>query len=133
MDVTNILVYSRAFRTAIVEEGRAAMHRYYEIQNGEHQDRSRQAPFNFTQLEFMQPQSHTAFQKLVDWVESGVTAPPSQCVPRGEAIVDDPAAAGRPELCRYYLVDNNGRGVGVIPNDDGDRNDDDREGAATMP
>src|SRR5215831_10867383 len=48
MDVTNIVVYSRAFRRAVVEEGRATMHRYYEIQNGEHQDRSRQPPFNFT-------------------------------------------------------------------------------------
>jgi len=133
MDVTNILIYSRAFRSAVVEEGSADRHRYYEIQNGEHQDRSRQAPFNFTQLEFMQPQSHAAFQKLVDWVESGVPAPPGQCVPRGETIVDDPAAAGRSELCHYYLVEDSGNGVGIIPQpnekDDGDRSDDDREGA----
>jgi hypothetical protein len=105
------------------------MHRYYEIQNGEHQDRSRQSPFNFTQREFMQPQCHAAFQKLVDWVESGVSAPPSQCVPRGETIADDPVAAGRPELCRYYLVDDSGQGVGDIPlpndDDDGDRRGDD--------
>jgi hypothetical protein len=132
MDVTNIVVYSRAFRQAVVEEGRARMHRYYEIQNGEHQDRSRQAPFNFTQLEFMQPQSHAAFRKLVDWVERGVSAPAGQCVPRGETIVDDPAAAGRPEFCRYYLVDDTGEEVGVIPlpdgHDEGDGGDDGREG-----
>ncbi|OLA96742.1 MAG: hypothetical protein AUH20_02860 [Candidatus Rokubacteria bacterium 13_2_20CM_69_15_2] len=95
--------HGRPFRDAVVGAGRAALHRYYEIQNGNHIERYRQSCCNFTQLEFIQPHAHRAFQLLVDWVERGVLPPPSQCVPRGGTIVANPGAAGQPERCAALL------------------------------
>jgi len=95
--------HGRPFRDAVVGAGRAALHRYYEIQNGNHIERYRQSCCNFTQLEFIQPHAHRAFQLLVDWVERGVLPPPSQCVPRGGTIVTNPGAAGQPERCTALL------------------------------
>jgi hypothetical protein len=97
--------HARPFRDRVVEAGRAALHRLYEVQNGNHIERYRQSCCNFTQLEFLQPHAHRAFELLVDWVERGAPPPPSQCVPRGGAIVADPAAAGRPERCAARLVE----------------------------
>jgi hypothetical protein len=97
--------HGRPFRDAVVTAGHAALHRYYEVQNGNHIERYRQSCCNFTQLEFVQPHAHRAFQLLVDWVEGGVTPPPSQCVPRGGTIVANPGAAGRPERCAELLVE----------------------------
>jgi hypothetical protein len=99
-----IVHHGRAFRDAVVGAGRAALHRYYEVQNGNHIERYRQSCCNFVQLEFIQPHAHRAFGLLVDWVERGVAPPASQCVPRG-ATVDDPAAGGRPERCASLLVE----------------------------
>jgi len=95
--------HGRPFRDAVVGAGRAALHRYYEIQNGNHIERYRQSCCNFTQLEFIQPHAHRSFQLLVDWVERGVLPPPSQCVPRGGTIVANPGAAGQPERCAALL------------------------------
>ena len=95
--------HGRPFRDAVVGAGRAALHRYYEIQNGNHIERYRQSCCNFTQLEFIQPHAHRVFQLLVDWVERGVLPPPSQCVPRGGTIVPNPGAAGQPERCAALL------------------------------
>src|SRR5437773_12496640 len=64
--------HGRPFRDAVVAAGRAALHRYYEIQNGNHIERYRQSCCNFTQLEFIQPHAHRVSQLLVDWVERGV-------------------------------------------------------------
>jgi hypothetical protein len=100
-----IVHHGRAFRDAVVGAGRASLHRYYEIQNGNHIERYRQSCCNFVQLEFIQPHAHRAFQHLVDWVERATAPPPSQCVPRGGTIVANPAGAGRPERCAALLVE----------------------------
>ena len=100
-----IVHHGRAFRAAVVTAGRASLHRYYEVQNGNHIERYRQTCCNFVQLEFIQPHAHRAFQLLLDWVERGVSPPASQCIPRGGAIVSDPAAAARPERCASLLVE----------------------------
>jgi hypothetical protein len=100
-----IVHHGRAFRDAVVAAGRAALHRFYEVQNGNHIERYRQSCCNFVQLEFIQPHAHRALQLLVDWVERGVPPPASQCIPRGGTIVGDPAGAGRPERCPSLLVE----------------------------
>ena len=100
-----IVHHGRAFRDAVVGAGRAALHRYYEVQNGNHIERYRQSCCNFVQLEFIQPHAHRAFQHLVDWVERGLAPPGNQCIPRGGTIVADPAGAGRPERCAALLVE----------------------------
>ncbi|OLD68965.1 MAG: hypothetical protein AUF63_01735 [Candidatus Rokubacteria bacterium 13_1_20CM_70_15] len=97
--------HGRPFRDAVVAAGRAALHRYYEIQNGNHIERYRQSCCNFTQLEFVQPHAHRAFQLLVDWVERGAAPPPSQCIPRGGTIVANPGVAGQPERCAALLAE----------------------------
>ena len=97
--------HGRPFRDAVVAAGREALHRYYEIQNGNHIERYRQSCCNFMQLEFIQAHAHRAFQLLVDWVERGTAPPPSQCVPRGGTLVADPGAAGRQERCAELLVE----------------------------
>ena len=83
----------------------ASLHRLYEIQNANHIERHRQSCCNFTQLEFIQPHAHRAFQLLVEWVERGTAPPPGQCVPRGGEIVADPQGAGRPEHCAVLLAE----------------------------
>jgi hypothetical protein len=97
--------HARPFRQRVVEAGRADLHRLYEVQNGNHIDRFKQSCCNFTQLEFLQPHAHRAFQLVVDWVERGMMAPPGQCIPRGEEIVASPTPLGRPERCAELLVD----------------------------
>jgi len=94
--------HARPFRDAVVAAGRADLHRLYEIQNGNHIERFRQSCCNFTQLELIQPHAHRAFELLVAWVEGGAPPPPSQCVPRGGAILPFPAG---PERCTRLLVD----------------------------
>lgn len=95
--------HARPFRRRVVEAGEADLHRLYEVQNGNHIERFKQSCCNFTQLEFIQPHAHRAFQLLVEWVERATPAPPGQCVPRGGAIVTDPAAEGRPAHCPQLL------------------------------
>jgi predicted esterase len=96
--------HARPFRDAVAAAGKAAMHRLYEVQNGNHIERYRQSCCNFTQLEFLQPHAHDAFHRLVAWVESGIAPPRSQCVPRGGAIADNPQLSGRPERCAALLA-----------------------------
>ena len=96
--------HARPFRNAVVAAGRASQHRLYEVQNGNHIERYRQSCCNFTQLEFLQPHVHDSFQRLVGWIESGIVPPASQCIPRGGAIIDDPAAVARPERCAALLA-----------------------------
>ena len=88
----------------MVAAGRGSQHRLYEVQNGNHIERYRQSCCNFTQLEFLQPHVHDSFRRLVGWIESGIVPPASQCIPRGGAIIDNPAAAARPERCAALLA-----------------------------
>ena len=96
--------HARPFRDAVVAAGKAQLHRSYEVQNGNHIERYRQSCCNFTQLEFLQPHAHESFHRLVAWIEKGMVPPPSQCIPRGGAIVDNPALSGRAERCATLLV-----------------------------
>jgi hypothetical protein len=96
--------HARPFRDRVIAAGRGEMHRLYEVQNGNHIERYRQSCCNFTQLEFLQPHVHRAFELLVDWVERGAVPPPGQCIPRGGSIVAAPADHGRPERCAQLLA-----------------------------
>jgi hypothetical protein len=96
--------HARPFRDAVLAAGKADLHRLYEVQNGNHIERYRQSCCNFTQLEFLQPHAHEAFNRLVTWIEKGIAPPASQCIPRGGAIVDNPAVSGRPERCAALLA-----------------------------
>ena len=96
--------HARPFRDAVLAAGMASLHRLYEVQNGNHIERFRQGCCNFTQLEFLQPHAHESFRRLVSWVELGIAPPQSQCIPRGGALIDDPAASGRPERCATLLA-----------------------------
>lgn len=96
--------HAQPFRDAVVAAGKDSMHRLYELQNGNHIERYRQSSYNFTRLEFLQPHAQDAFHRLVAWVESGIAPPPSQCIPRGSSIIDNPAVSGRPDRCASLLV-----------------------------
>jgi hypothetical protein len=96
--------HARPFRDGVVAAGKADLHRLYEVQNGNHIERYRQSCCNFTQLEFLQPHVHDSFRRLVGWIESGIAPPASQCIPRGSAIIDNPAVSGRPERCAALLA-----------------------------
>ncbi len=96
--------HARPFRDGVVAAGKGALHRLYEVQNGNHIERYRQSSYNFVQLEFLQPHVHQSFHRLVAWVESGIAPPASQCIPRGGAIADNLALASRPERCPFLLV-----------------------------
>jgi hypothetical protein len=77
---------------------RTPAHRLYEVQNGNHLDTYRDT---FPQLEFIQPHAHRAFDLLVEHVELGRSLPPSQCIPRGGVITDEPTQPGH---CAALLV-----------------------------
>jgi len=70
---------------------RNAQYRLYEVQNGNHID-----PYviPFPQLAPIQPHSQKAFDLLVDHVESNSPLPPSQCIPKGGAISQNPLQPG---------------------------------------
>ena len=51
------------------EEETRAPHRLYEVQNGGHLDRWRDASFQFTELEYVAPHAQHALDLLVRWVE----------------------------------------------------------------
>jgi alpha-beta hydrolase superfamily lysophospholipase len=70
---------------------RNAQYRLYEVQNGNHIE-SYVTPF--PQLVVIQPHAQKAFDLLVDHVESNSPLPPSQCVPKGGAISQNPLKAG---------------------------------------
>jgi pimeloyl-ACP methyl ester carboxylesterase len=95
--------HARTFRDAVVGAGRSELHRLYEIQNGNHIEKYRQACCGgFKELRYLQPHAHRAFDLVAAWVEGGVAPPPSQCVPR-DGVIDDPGADGRLERCAELL------------------------------
>jgi hypothetical protein len=96
--------HARAFRRDVLHAGRGALHRLYEVQNGGHIDRLRDASFQFTQLEYVAPHAQRALDLLEQWVERGIRAPAGQCIPRGGAIVDDPRTERRPEHCAALVA-----------------------------
>jgi predicted esterase len=96
--------HARPFRDSVIAAGKGALHRLYEVQNGNHIERYKQSSYNFSQLEFLQPHAHDSFHRLVAWVESGIAPPASQCIPRGGAIADNPAVSARPERCAALLA-----------------------------
>lgn len=96
--------HARAFQRDVVRSGRGALHRLYEVQNGGHIDRLRDASFQFTQLEYVAPHAQRALDLLEQWVEHGVRAPAGQCIPRGGTIVADPRAERRPEHCAALVA-----------------------------
>jgi 3HB-oligomer hydrolase (3HBOH) len=73
-------------------------YRYWEIQNGNHIDAFKNL---FPQLQRIMPYAQHAFDLMVQFVETGATLPPSQCVPPGGAISATPA---QPGLCPQLLV-----------------------------
>jgi alpha-beta hydrolase superfamily lysophospholipase len=70
---------------------RNAQYRLYEVQNGNHIE-AYVVPF--PQLVEIQPHAQKAFDLLVDHVESKSPLPPSQCVPKGGAISQNPLEPG---------------------------------------
>jgi hypothetical protein len=88
---------ARAYETVVNasrkgnNEQREAQYRLYEIQNGNHIETFKDT---FPQLEFIQPHAQKAFDLLVAHVENNAALPPSQCVPRGAAIVSVPSQPG---------------------------------------
>jgi len=71
-------------------DGKAA-YRLYEVQNGNHIETYKT---QFPQLEFIEPHAQRAFDLLVDAVEHRAGLPPSQCIPRAEAIASSPRQPG---------------------------------------
>lgn len=96
--------HARAFHREVVQHGRSHLHRLYEVQNGGHLDRWRDAGFNFTQLEYVMPHAQRALELLEQWVERGVAPPPGQCIPRGGAIAANPRADRRRTHCEQLIA-----------------------------
>jgi len=88
---------ARAYESAVNasrkgnNDQRNAQYRLYEVQNGNHIE-SFVVPF--PQLVVIQPHAQKAFDLLVDHVESNAPLPPSQCIPKGGAISQNPSQAG---------------------------------------
>src|SRR5262249_6963156 len=84
---------ARAYEALVntADLGAKAEYRLFEVQNGNHIETFKDA---FPRLEYIQPHAQKAFDLLVDHVENGASLPPSQCIPRGGAITDDPAQPG---------------------------------------
>ena len=70
---------------------RRPAYRLYEVQNGNHIETYQDL---FPQLELIQPHAQRAFDLLVQYVERGISLPPSQCIPRGGSIADSPSQKG---------------------------------------
>jgi Alpha/beta hydrolase domain len=104
LDALALVSSARDYHRSVVDSGVGRLHRLYEIQNGSHHDRNRDAPWNFAQIERITPYFAPAFEQLAAWVERGVAPPAGQCVPRGGAIVQDPRNEGRPETCLALLA-----------------------------
>ncbi len=98
MDATAPILGSRLHRADVIAQGRAAMHRLYEIQNGAHRDSWGEPPTNFAEVGYLLPSYVEAFDSLVKWVENGQAPPQGQCVPRGGHLVYNPPAAHCPSL-----------------------------------
>jgi hypothetical protein len=98
-DNTAALRGTRLYAADVVTRGRAACHRVYEVEHGSHRDKFRDMPTSLTQIEPIGLKFLAAFERLVSWVERGRPAPPSQCIPIGGTIVNDPASLDRPTIC----------------------------------
>ena len=98
MDATAPIIGSRLYRADVVAQGRARIHRLYEVQNGTHRDVYKDAPTNFAEVEYLLPHYVAAFESLVKWVENGETPPGGQCIPRGGHLAYDPPTAHCPTL-----------------------------------
>ena len=70
---------------------REAQYRLYEVQNGNHIE---SYALIFPQLVVIQPHAQKAFDLLVDHVENNAPLPPSQCVPKGGSISQNPTEPG---------------------------------------
>ena len=70
---------------------RNAQYRLYEVQNGNHIE-AYVTPF--PELVVIQPHAQHAFDLLVDFVENKAPLPPSQCIPKGGTISQNPTQAG---------------------------------------
>jgi hypothetical protein len=117
-DFTAGLRGTRLYAADVTKKGRAACHRVYEVEHGAHRDKFRDPPTLLTQIEPIGLKFIAAFERLASWVEGGHPAPPSQCIPAGGTIVDDPASIGRPTICPDG-------GPPVPVNQDGEHDDDD--------
>ena len=70
---------------------RNAQYRLYEVQNGNHIE---SYVTKFPELVVIQPYAQKAFDLLVDHVENKAPLPPSQCIPKGGSISEDPSQPG---------------------------------------
>jgi alpha-beta hydrolase superfamily lysophospholipase len=73
------------------DDRRNAQYRLYEVQNGNHIE-AYVGPF--PQLVVIQPHAQKAFDLLVDHVEADSPLPPSQCIPKGGTISQNPFEPG---------------------------------------
>ena len=120
LDDTALLHGTRLYAADVRSKGRARFHRVYEVENGTHRDGYIDPPQGFTDIEPIGLKFIAAFERLVDWVENGNPAPPSQCIPRGGTIVSDPVSIDRPTICDD--------GNPAVSGDDDDGDDDDDDG-----
>src|SRR5262249_60477342 len=74
---------------------RPGKYRLYEVQNGNHIE---SYTTFYPQLELIQPHAQNAFDLLVAHVEHHRPLPPSQCIPRGSSIVENPESEQCAEL-----------------------------------
>lgn len=96
---TNARAYARRVAAAAQDYGdKPPAYRLYEVQNGNHIETFK---VTFPQLEFIQPHALQAFDLLVSAIENHAELPPSQCIPRGGRIDNNPAQQGH---CRSLLV-----------------------------
>jgi alpha-beta hydrolase superfamily lysophospholipase len=73
------------------DDRRNAQYRLYEVQNGNHIEGY---VLFFPQLGVIQPHAQKAFDLLVKHVEEDSPLPPSQCIPKGGAISQNPSEPG---------------------------------------
>jgi hypothetical protein len=99
LDDTALLHDTRLYVADVAAKRRSQLHRVYEVVGGSHRDGYQDPPQGFSDIEPISLKLIAAFERLVHWVEQGVPAPPSQCIPRGGTIVDDPRSIGRPRIC----------------------------------
>ena len=93
----NARAYARNVASATAdshESERNMQYRLYEVQNGNHIEIYKDT---FPQLELIMPHAQRAFDLLVQYVEQGVSLPPSQCIARGGAIASAPTQPGHCE------------------------------------
>jgi hypothetical protein len=84
--------YARNVAAALAgNHGKDPQYRLYEVQNGNHIEAYKDT---LPQLELIMPHAQHAFDLMVQYVEQGVSLPPSQCIPRGGAIAAAPAQPG---------------------------------------